>query len=187
MELQVHSDLAEAPITQVGDLLQLGNHRIICGDSTSEAGVDQLLGNDRPVFMVTESPYENNYSPLWKQRLDSSKYFENPFLNASLRLFPGDVCYIWHSSLEASKVEMALRELGFDCHSQIIWAKNEVDLTDKDYHWHHEPCWYAVRKGAPHHWQGSRMETTLWSYGKVLTSITYHEDMRTIHPAQKPL
>ena len=187
-EFQPQSDLSGATITQEGDILQLGSHRIICGDSTSGEVVEKLLDNEKPVLMVTEPPYEKNYSGIWKQRLDPSNFFENPFLHASFKLFPGNVCYIWHSSLEGSKVEKALRDLGFECHFQIIWAKNEVDLTESDFHWHHEPCWYAVRKRCSHHWQGSETETTLWSYGSVHnTSNAYSEDMRTIHPAQKPL
>ena len=62
-------------------------------------------------------------------------------------LFPGEVAYVWHGALHATTVAESLTACGFDIRTQIIWAKDRLVLCRGDYHWQHEPCWYAVRKG----------------------------------------
>ena len=76
-------------------------------------------------------------------------------------LFPGDVAYVWHSALHAGTVATSLQAAGFVIRSQIIWDKN-LALSRGDYHWRHEPAWYAVRKGKTGHWGGDRKQTTIW-------------------------
>jgi len=71
-------------------------------------------------------------------------------------LFPGDVAYVWHSALHGSDVEGSLAEAGLKTRSQIIWDKTRLVIGRGDYHWQHEPCWYAVRKGKRGQWAGGR-------------------------------
>lgn len=170
------------PITEPGDLIQLNDHRIICGDSTKAEIVEGLLQNEKPNLMVTEPPYEINYNPFWKQKISSWNFPDNEFLRETWRLFPGNICYVWHSSLESSRVEKSLRDFDFECLYQIIWAKNTYEFSEGDYHWQHDACWYAVKKGSPHNWRGSGRESTLWSLPKGNI-----DDMVTIHPAQQHL
>ena len=67
-------------------------------------------------------------------------------------LFPGDVAYVWHGALHAGEVANSLTASGFAIRSQIIWAKDRLVLSRGDYHWQHEPCWYAVRAKGKGHW-----------------------------------
>jgi DNA modification methylase len=94
-------------------------------------------------------------------------------------LFPGDVAYVWHANLRASEVQASLEAAAFTIRSQIIWAKDRFALSRGDYHWQHEPCWYAVRESKTGHWAGDRSQTTLWK-------IPAREDSGHGHSTQKP-
>jgi hypothetical protein len=94
-------------------------------------------------------------------------------------LFPGDVAYVWHSALHGSDVEGSLAEAGLKTRSQIIWDKTRLVIGRGDYHWQHEPCWYAVRKGKTGHWSGDRTQTTIWAIK--------HQSSETGHSTQKPV
>jgi DNA modification methylase len=94
-------------------------------------------------------------------------------------LFPGNIAYVWHGALHATTVADSLADNGFAVRAQIIWAKDRLVMGRGDYHWQHEPCWYAVRtKG---HWTGDRKQTTLWSIASG------GQDTETSHSTQKPV
>ena len=76
-------------------------------------------------------------------------------------LFPGDTVYVWHGAIHATTVAESLIACGFDIRAQIVWSNNRFALGRGDYHWQHEPCWYAVRKGARSHGQGVRNQSPL--------------------------
>ena len=90
--------------------------------------------------------------------------------------------YVWHAAIHATTVAESLIGCGFDIRAQIVWSKNHFALGRGDYHWQHEPCWYAVRKKATSHWQGARDQSTLWSIAPIGT-----EDAATAHGTQKPV
>jgi DNA modification methylase len=96
-------------------------------------------------------------------------------------LFPGDVAYVWHGALHATTVAGSLEACGFAIRAQIVWAKERLVLSRGDYHWRHEPCWYAVRKGGKARWSGDRTQTTLWSIP------SRDQDAATVHGTQKPV
>jgi DNA modification methylase len=99
--------------------------------------------------------------------------------SASWALFPGRIAYVWHGALHATTVQESLIREGFTIRAQIIWAKERLVIGRGDYHWQHEPCWYAVRtKG---NWTGDRKQTTLW------TIPSGGQDTETIHGTQKPV
>ena len=158
-------DIPEPPVTPVsvaGDLWQLGSHRLICGDSTSADVVGRLLGGVKPLLMVTDPPYGVEYDPSWRNQAGAAKTKRTgKVLNddradwrEAWSLFPGDVAYIWHGALHAATVADSLIAAGFAIRSQIIWAKDRLVLSRGDYHWQHEPCWYAVRAKGKGHWAG---------------------------------
>ena len=75
-------------------------------------------------------------------------------------LFPGHVAYIWHAALKAPAVAADIEAAGFTIRRQVIWVKAHFALSQGDYHWGHEPAWYAVRGTG--HWRGDRRQTTVW-------------------------
>ena len=91
------------------------------------------------------------------------------------------MAYVWHGALHATTVADSLVASGFDVRSQIIWAKQRLVLSRGDYHWRHEPCWYAVRTKAKGHWSGDRKQTTLWQIA------SRDQDAQTVHGTQKPV
>jgi DNA modification methylase len=144
--------------------------------------------------MVTDPHYGVNYDASWRNVAGkgckaAGKVQNDGRINWSdaWDLFPGSVAYVWHAGRFASEVDWSLHEAGFETISQIIWAKQHFALSRGDYHWQHEPCWYAVRKGQNHNWQGSRKESTLWQISNLNAFGENKEDERTAHSTQKPL
>jgi hypothetical protein len=82
-------------------------------------------------------------------------------------LFPGDVAYVWHAGIHAAEVALGLQAYGFQVRSQIIWVKQHFAISRGPYHWRHEPCWSAVRKGQTGHWHGDRTQTTIWEVANL--------------------
>ena len=186
------------PKTKLGDIYVLGDHRLMCGDSTNADSVLSLLGGQIPILMVTDPPYGVNYDAFWRQGKGGKagkntkaigKVGNDDQVNWALawHLFPGSVAYVWHAGWFASQVQKSLEESEYEIVAQIIWAKQNFSLSRGDYHWQHEPCWYAVKKGNPHNWQGSRKESTLWEIASMSAFGANKEDERTCHSTQKPL
>ena len=182
-------DAPAVPVTRPGDVWMLGRHRLLCGDATSETDVALCLGAVRPHLMVTDPPYGVDYDPKWRAYADVNKNRgklgkvandDRADWREAWALFPGDVAYCWHAGKHASTVQASLEAAGFEVRAQIIWAKDRFALSRGDYHWQHEPCWYAVRKGAGGHWPGDRNQTTLWQ-------IPAREDSGHGHGTQKPV
>jgi DNA modification methylase len=179
--------LAAETITEPGNVWCLGGHRIICGDSTDAATVEALLGSAKPVLMVTDPPYGVNYDPEWRHRAgvnNSSRTGkvandERADWVEAWKLFPGSIAYVWHGALHATTVAQSLEREGFTIRAQIIWAKERLVIGRGDYHWQHEPCWYAVRSKG--NWTGDRKQTTLWSIS------SRDQDAETNHGTQKPV
>jgi DNA modification methylase len=188
-------------VTRPGDVWVMGSHRIICGDSTDSATVARLLGDVKPHLMVTDPPYGVEYDADWRnhaKRADGTviggtalgkvKNDGQADWRAAWALFPGDVAYVWHASGELQlSVAESLRASGFDLRTDIIWAKSSLVIGRGHYHMQHEPCWYAVRKGATGHWQGDRTQSTLWAIDKPRKSETGHSTQKPVECMQRPI
>jgi DNA modification methylase len=157
----------------LGERFLLGRHRLLCGDATSSGDVARLLDGATPVLMVTDPPYGVSYDPAWRHRLNPKQRTavgrvtndDRAEWTAAWQLFPGTIAYIWHAGLKAPEVAADLEEAGFTIRSQIIWRKQHFALSRGDYHWGHEPAWYAVRgKG---HWRGVRCQTRVWDVANL--------------------
>lgn len=178
-----------------GDLFVLGEHRLLCGDATSRADVARLLDGQHPVLMATDPPYGVNYDPVWRhkahpeQRTSVGKVANDDRAGwvDAWQLFPGAIAYVWHAALKAGIVANDLHTAGFMIRSQIIWRKAHFVLSRGDYHWAHEPAWYAVRGTGQ--WLGDRSQTTVWDvpnlnpFGGSATDV----DAVTGHSTQKPV
>lgn len=189
------------PVSQLGDIWLLGNHKVLCGDSTSADAVAQLLGDAKPHLMVTDPPYGVNYDPDWRNRADRAngkpygaravglvQNDDRADWTEAYRLFPGGVAYVWHPP-GARQVEFfnSLVAADFEIRMQVIWAKQQFPIGRGNYHVQHEPCWYAVRKGSTAHWQGSRKESTLWEIDKPVKSETGHSTQKPIECMRRPI
>lgn len=139
--------------------------------------------------MVSDPPYGVSYDPAWRNETGSSKTkrtckVRNDDLadwREAWALFPGEVAYAWHGALHAGTIAESLEACGFEIRAQIAWAKERLVMSRGRYHWQHEPCWYAVRKGSKGCWSGGRKQTTLWSIPNR------DQDAATLHGTQKPV
>jgi DNA modification methylase len=180
-------DISDAVVSRGGDIWCMGKHRLACGDSTNKEVVNALLGSVRPVLMVTDPPYGVNYDPEWRHRagVNRSKRKgkvqndEKADWREAWALFPGNIAYVWHGALHATTVAESLVSQGFTIRAQIVWAKERLVIGRGDYHWQHEPCWYAVREKG--NWTGDRKQTTLWMISNG------DQDTETVHGTQKPV
>ena len=200
------------PISVQGDVWLLGNHRIICGDSTDADCVAKLLGSVKPHLMVTDPPYGVKYDPNWQmelgkaadgtiQRITSGKVVKpNPKTNVGAvlnddradwreawALFPGDVAYVWHADRFSPIVAESLSACDFQVRNLIVWGKSQLVMSRGNYHSQHEPCWYAVRKSATAHWTGDRKQTTLWQIEKPRKSETGHGTQKPVECMMRPI
>lgn len=184
----------EHAVTRAGDLWVLGTHRVLCGDATSATDVERLLESASPALMVTDPPYGVEYDPGWRDRAGLGKSRQSGAVanddrvdwTTAYRLFPGNVAYVWHAGVHGSEVAAGLEAVGFRIRSQIVWAKQHFALSRGDYHWQHEPCWYAVREGKPSGWSGDRTQSTLWEVAN-LNPFGGSAEKTTGHGTQKPL
>jgi DNA modification methylase len=150
--------------------------------------------------MVTDPPYGVNYDPSWRTssalkalgRVRSAGKVENDDRadwTPAWRLFPGDVVYVWHGGLHSREVQESLENADYAMRAQIIWAKQHFVIGRGDYHWHHEPCWYAVRKGKKGHYVGDRKQSTIWEIANAgaMGGDRLTDDELTGHGTQKPV
>jgi DNA modification methylase len=181
-----------------GDIWQLGNHRLMCGDSTDQATVEKLMNGNKPNIMMTDPPYGVKLDQSWRDKAlgdkamgkgnkkiiqndDRADWFE------TYNLFPGNVAYVWHASKFSDVVMANLRDAGFDICQQLIWNKSIMVMGRSDYHFKHEPCWYAIRKGKTHDWIGDRKQTTIIDAASPNHIMSGSKEDKTEHPSQKPM
>ena len=182
---------------QPGALFALGTHRLLCGDATCRDDVARLLGDARPALMVTDPPYGVRYDPTWRvAACQQARTAIGAVANddcvdwaAAYRLFPGDIAYVWHAGVHTAAVATSLTTCDFTIRAQLVWAKQHFALSRGHYHWQHEPCWYAVRRGRSARWRGGRAQSTLWT----VPNLNSHGGDRTGanaatgHSTQKPI
>jgi DNA modification methylase len=207
-EPSAEETIVENPVSRLGDLWTFPSHstdnpaspeaalthRILAGDATSPDAVARLLGEDEPILLVTDPPYGVNYDPNWRERAGLGEQRQTGVVlnddrvdwTEAYKLFPGNVAYVWHAGLHAPEVAAGLEAAGFRLRAQIVWRKQHFALSRGDFHWSHEPCWYAVRAGKSSNWCGDRTQTTVWDVPNLNPFGGSQEEPATGHSAQKP-
>lgn len=152
---------------QVGDIWQLGNHRLMCGDSTSKSDVAKLMNGQKADLVVTDPPYNvaitNSQGMTIKNdnmaSSDFRQFLGKVFCAMESAMKDGAVFYVWFASREHINFESALNEAGLKVRQELIWNKNHFVLGRQDYHHKYEPCLYGCKDGAAHYFFNSRKET----------------------------
>lgn len=182
-------EVPDDPTTQPGDLWLLGDHRLLCGDSTKQEDVDRLMGGERADLWLTDPPYNVAYEGKTKDALtidndsmadaDFREFLVKCFSCAFQVLKPGASFYIWHADSEGYNFRGAVHDCGEQVRQCLIWQKNVMVMGRQDYQWKHEPCLYGWKKGASHGWYSDRKQTTVLEFDRPSRS--------TEHPTMKPI
>lgn len=197
---------AEVPaIVKAGERYQLGNHILMCGDSTNKEDVTKLLRGGVADLLLTDPPYNVNYSGGTKEKLtianddmDDSSFYQfliDAFANADSVMRPGAAFYIWHADSNGLTFRRACNDAGWQIRQCLIWVKNSMVLGRQDYQWKHEPCLYGWKDGASHYFVADRTETTVREdeFEEVLdeektTILRYDKPTSSkLHPTMKPV
>ncbi len=177
---------------QVGQVWRLGAHRLMCGDSTQRADVERLMGNDLAHLIWSDPPWNINYGggdhPVFKKRTmnndnlgEKFRIFVDLFVTQAWRFsVPGAIVYLVMGGEEWPVVDMALRKIGFHWSSTIIWVKDQMVLSRKDYHTQYEPMWYGWKNDGPRLVElPDRKQSDVWHIDRPKRSEE--------HPTMKPL
>lgn len=171
---------------KTGDVWILGEHRLLCGDSTSKADVEKLMAGEKADMVFTDPPYGIAYKGGSKERdeIENDAVDVLPFYRAFLSLAkehstPGAAIYVWHAPSETHNCINAALESGWLFKSYLIWVKNNSTFGRSDYHWQHEPAFYGWGADGTHDWYGDRKQTTTWMIDRPSRSNE--------HPTMKPV
>ena len=159
----------EEPITQYGDLYRLGNHFLLCGDSTSQEDVLKLMQGKKADLLLTDPPYNvaiSNSEGLTIENDNMSKEDFKIFINAAMKnasevLKEGGAFYIWYGDIEDIAFRTACFNNQLTIKQCLIWVKNNFNLGRQDYQWKHEPCLYGWKEGASHYFIDDRTQDTI--------------------------
>lgn len=172
-----------------GDVWQLGNHRVMCGDSTSEEDVAKLRGGELADLLLTDPPYNVNHEGATKDKLkilndkmgsnEFRTFLVDAFKTADSAMRAGAAFYIWHADSEGYNFRGACADIGWKVRQCLIWNKNAMVLGRQDYQWKHEPCLYGWKEGAGHYFTEKRNLTTVIDENKPLRNGE--------HPTMKPV
>lgn len=182
-------DLPETPISVLGDLWLLGDHRLLVGDATDTDAVSRLVAGASADLVFTDPPYNVDYEGYTEERLkikgdrmsdaDFKQFLERAFHSYRILVKPGASLYICHSSSWQREFQNALEAAGFEVRCQIIWAKNTFAWGFGRYKFQHEPMFYCHVAGEKDQWYGDKSQSTLWQEKKPAAN--------RIHPTAKPV
>ena len=191
----------EEPMTKLGQIWRLGNHRLMVGDSTKAEQVAELMGGEQADLLVTDPPYNVNYGSRGKtyqekasqgleyscgkddrtilnDNMDDQSFRE--FLTDAMEaaeesMRPGAAFYIWHADTEGFNFRAAVKAVGMELKQNLIWVKNTLVLGRQDYQWIHEPCLYGWKEGAGHYFIDDRTQTTVFDDEKPIDELSNKE------------
>jgi DNA modification methylase len=159
-------DVPDEPKTKLGDIYILGNHRLMCGDSTNIDAVEKLMDGHKADMVFTDPPYGVDYKGINNDSRDGlEELLRGVFANYIAISKSGASIYCFHSDRCADVFHKVFREF-FHFSSMIIWAKNSLTLSQTDYQSQHEPCLYGWMDNGSHSWYSDRKQTSVWQFDK---------------------
>lgn len=179
----------EQPVTVEGDVWILGNHRLMCGDSTSIDAMEKLCEGQLVDMWLTDPPYNVAYEGKTKDALtiendamgndEFRQFLRDSYSAADAVMKSGAVFYIWHADSEGYNFRGAAFDIGWQIRQCLIWKKQTMVMGRQDYHWKHEPCLYGWKDGAAHLWSTDRKQTTILEFDRPSRNAE--------HPTMKPV
>ena len=200
LELEVPEPLEKTEMdVKLGDVYQLGEHILVCGDSTDPEVHSRLMGKDKAKLMFTDPPYNVSYEGQFGNKRDAISndkfddgesfklFLSDAFKAATASLEKGAPFYVCHADTETINFRTSLEENSLIVKECIIWVKNQFVMGRQDYQWqhepiligNHEPILYGWKEGDTHPWFGGRNKTTVWNFDRPARSEG--------HPTMKPV
>lgn len=176
-------------VSVMGDIYELGPHRVMCGDSTMIDQVEKLMNGDKADLVFTDPPYGVNYDGghaekgVRREKLandDSTKIYNDSIPLMFSFSKPKAALYLWFAATKSLQVLQVLQENDYEIRSWIIWNKNmaQFGAIGAQYKQKHEPCLYAFKKGEAPFWDGPTNEVSVWDVKR--------SSKNEFHPTQKP-
>lgn len=178
---------AVKPFVEPGDVWLMGRHRMVCGDSTSEADVNLLMDGLKANLVVTDPPYNVAYESADGKKIQNDSMADGAFYefllaafrNMAAHMAEGGSAYIFHADTEGLNFRRAFKEAGFHISGVCIWVKNSLVLGRSPYQWQHEPVLYGWLPNGKHKWFSDRKQSTIWNFDKPKKNGD--------HPTMKPI
>lgn len=182
----VDKELKKPTMTKPGDLWQLGEHRLLCGDSTKEESYELLMAGKQANLVITDPPYNVNYQgSAGKIKNDNMKddafyqFLLAAFTNMEKNMADDASIYVFHADTEGLNFRKAFSDAGFYLSGTCIWVKQSLVLGRSPYQWRHEPILFGWKKKGKHCWYAGRKESTIWEFDKPKKNKD--------HPTMKPI
>lgn len=185
-DFDVDTELGKPPVTKTGDLWLLGNHRLLCGDSTKEESYALLMNGKKANLVVTDPPYNVNYQgtagKIKNDNLENEKFYQflfDAFTCMEKAMADDASIYVFHADTEGLNFRKVFADAGFYLSGTCIWKKQSLVLGRSPYQWQHEPCLFGWKKNGKHQWYSDRKQTTIWEFDKPKKNGD--------HPTMKPV
>lgn len=185
-DFDVDEELQKSPVSKSGDVWLLGNHRLVCGDSTKKETYMVLMDGKNANLVVTDPPYNVNYEgsagKIKNDNMENGKFYQflfDAFTNVEKAMADDASIYVFHADTEGLNFRKAFSEAGFYLSGTCIWKKQSLVLGRSPYQWQHEPCLYGWKNKGKHQWYSDRKQTTIWEFDKPKKNGD--------HPTMKPI
>ena len=185
-DFDVEAELKKPAISKQGDMWQLGNHRLYCGDSTKKETYDLLMAGKLANLVVTDPPYNVNYEgnagKIKNDNMGNDAFYQflfDSFFNMEKVMADDASIYVFHSDTEGLNFRKAFSDAGFYLSGTCIWKKQSIVLGRSPYQWQHEPILFGWKKKGRHQWYTGRKESTIWEYDKPKKN-EYHPTMKPV-------
>lgn len=185
-DFDVDAELQKPTVSKLGDLWHLGNHRLVCGDSTKAETYEKLMAGKVANLVVTDPPYNVNYEgsagKIKNDNMGNDAFYQflfDAFVNMERVMAADASIYVFHADTEGLNFRKAFADAGFYLSGTCIWKKQSLVLGRSPYQWQHEPCLFGWKKSGKHQWYSGRKETTIWEFDKPKKNGD--------HPTMKPI
>ncbi len=182
----VDAELKQPAMTKQGDVWELGQHRLICGDATLPEVYEVLMKNKKANLVVTDPPYNVAYEgvagTIQNDNLkddDFYKFLFSAFVNMEQNMERDASIYVFHADTEGLNFRKAFKAAGFYLSETCIWRKQSIVLGRSPYQWQHEPVLFGWKIGGKHMWYSDRKQSTIWDFDRP--------SRNELHPTMKPI